>query len=444
MSTQHVEDAHEVVLVSGLCAELIDERLRNVCRLADVGHRATAFYLADLHTRGLHAALGMPTTVTYAVRSLGMSRRQARELLDAGLRLPDLCRIDAAFAERSLSWSRVRRLCEVATPATEVAWLERAMTGTQDELDRLVRRAHRGDAPPSGDGLPRARFALHIELDELQWQMWENARAKLLAELPCGDELRDADIATEMLRLVLASDADGSVPGRKAVEGGAFRVVAEEREAASDPRIEALVSEAATPPWLRTKVLTRDGHACLNCGSRRALHAHHVVFRSRGGPTAIDNLATTCNRCHSLVHSGFLDVEVAQCAAGDPRRVAFTFHDMHGRRVDRRVLTGARVALHGVAVGAATEVAAAALGMTQGVARHEEVPAVEHREMRGVAQGAASGAAPLELDVRWLAARLDWFDVRGGRFVLRAQFRERFELEMAARQCETPAGSAVG
>ena len=433
MSTQHVEDAHEVVLVSGLCAELIDERLRNVCRLADVGHRATAFYLADLHTRGLHAALGMPTTVTYAVRSLGMSRRQARELLDAGLRLPDLCRIDAAFAERSLSWSRVRRLCEVATPATEVAWLERAMTGTQDELDRLVRRAHRGDAPPSGDGLPRARFALHLEFDELQWQMWENARAKLLAELPCGDELRDADIATEMLRLVLASDADGSVPGRKAVEGGAFRVLVEEREAESDPRIEALVSEGATPPRLRAKVLARDGHACLNCGSRRALHAHHVVFRSRGGPTTIDNLASLCTRCHGLVHSDFLEVEVAQCAAGEPRRVAFTFHDLHGRRVDRRVLTGARISLH----------PSGAQGAEQGLARGV-IPAVERVESRGVAQCAAASAAPEKLDVRWLVAHLDWFDTRGGRFVLKAQFRERFELEMAARSCDAPEHAGTG
>ena len=420
MSTQHVEDTYEVVLVPGLCAELIDERLRNVCRLADVGHRATAFYLADLHTRGLHAVLGMPTTVSYAVGSLDMSRRQARDLLDAGLRLPELRRIDAAFAERSLSWSRVRQLCRVATPETEAAWLERGMTGTQDDLDRLVRRARRGDAPPSGDGLPRPRFALHLEFDEVQWQMWENARAKLLAELPCGDELRDADIATEMLRLVLESDADGSVPGRKPVEGGAFRVLVEESDAAVDPRVEALVSDATTPPWLRAKVLARDRHACLNCGSRRALHAHHVVFRSRGGPTAIDNLASLCTRCHGLVHSDFLEVEVAQCAVGDPRRVAFTFHDLRGRRVDRRVLTGARVSLHPTR----------AQGAEQG-------------ETSGVAQCAASSAAPVKLDVRWLAAHLEWFETRGGRFVLKKQYRERFEMEMGTRQREVRAGSIV-
>ncbi|MBI5851572.1 MAG: hypothetical protein HZB39_11200, partial [Planctomycetes bacterium] len=133
-------------LVSGLVAEEIDERLRRTCRVTDLGNRATAFYLADLHVRGLHQVLGMPTTVAYAVRSLGMARRSARELLNAGLRLRELRVIDEAFADSRLSWSRVRRLCEVATPQTECAWLEKALVVTQDELDRLVRRARLGDA----------------------------------------------------------------------------------------------------------------------------------------------------------------------------------------------------------------------------------------------------------------------------------------------------------
>ncbi|MBI5850895.1 MAG: hypothetical protein HZB39_07690, partial [Planctomycetes bacterium] len=121
------KDDLEFTLVSGLCAEQIDERLRRTTRVADLGNRATAFYLADLHVRGLHQALGMPSTVVYAVRSLGMSRRQARELLAAGLRLRELKGIDAAFAASRLSWSRVRRLCEVATRDTEAAWLEKAL-----------------------------------------------------------------------------------------------------------------------------------------------------------------------------------------------------------------------------------------------------------------------------------------------------------------------------
>ena len=194
MNTPRVEDDHEVILVQGLCAELIDERLRSVCRLADVGHRATAFYLADLHSRGLHQALGMPTTVTYAVRSLGMSR-----------------------------------------------WQARAMTSSQDELDRLVRSAHRGDAPPSGGG-------------------------------PFRVLVREGDASSAPT--LVGRDGEEALPAAC---------------------LEAIAGEGATPPRLRARVLARDGHACRNCGSHRALHAHHVIWRSRGGPTVLDNLQTLCN-----------------------------------------------------------------------------------------------------------------------------------------------------
>ncbi|MBI5852406.1 MAG: hypothetical protein HZB39_15430, partial [Planctomycetes bacterium] len=280
------KDDLEFTLVSGLCAEQIDERLRRTTRVADLGNRATAFYLADLHLRGLHQALGMPSTVVYAVRSLGVSRRHARELLAAGLRLRELQGIDAAFAASRLSWSRVRRLCEVATRDTEAAWLEKALVVGQDELDRLVRRARRGDLPPDGLGLPQARFALHVELDAVQWKMWENAREKLRMEFGGDAERRDSDVLRELLRLVLASDATGSVPGRVPVDGGPFRVVVREGAATDTATLvtedgeepiavavaESATSDGATPPALRARVLARDGHACANCKGRRGLH----------------------------------------------------------------------------------------------------------------------------------------------------------------------------
>ena len=101
-------------LVSGLGVEAIDERLRRTCRVTDLGNRATAFYLADLHVRGLHQVLGMPTTVAYAVRSL----------------------------------------------------VEKALVASQDELDRLMRRARPGDAPPDGAGMPHAWEKLRAEFGD--------------------------------------------------------------------------------------------------------------------------------------------------------------------------------------------------------------------------------------------------------------------------------------
>lgn len=349
MNTAATSDDLSFTLVAGLGAEAIDERLRRTCRVADLGNRATAFYLADLHERGLHQVLGYPTTVAYAVRGLGMSRRQARELLHAGLRLRELPVLDGAFAESRLCWSKVRKLCRVVTPETEAAWLQKSLFMPQDELERLLRRYRPGDAPPDGTGMPQARFALHFDLDAMEFQMWENARAKLRAE--CGEavELTDADVLRELLRLMLASDSDGSVPGRKAVDGGPFRVIVRDdkvvgedgEELLAPASAEAIAGDAETPPALRRKILDRDGHRCVHCGGRRGLHAHHVQWRSQGGATTAANLITLCARCHSLVHQGFLDVDLAQGAAPDsgPKPV---FRDALGRRLERRSMLGAR------------------------------------------------------------------------------------------------------
>ena len=422
-SNGNAELVSEVVLVSGLCAELIDERLRATCRLADVGHRATAFYLADMHERGLHQALGRPTTVAYAVDELGMSRRQARELLQAGVRLRELRVIDAAFAESRLSWSRVRRLCEVATPETEQAWLDRALISSQGELDRLVQRTRRGDAPPVGEGLPRPQFALHLQLDAVKWQLWENARAKLRDELGVGgcDDVRDEDLLLEMLQLVLRTDREGNVPGRKGVDGSLYRVMIQEptegghgavlteegREPIDERILESAVSDGATSPALRAKVFARDGHACKNCGSRRALHAHHVVWRSHGGATTIDNLVTACARCHGLVHEGFLDVDVAHGADSARTGTAFVFRNCHGRLLGGRAVGGTRIVMPLAQMAQPAQCATAA-------------------------DAAAADGLPAKVDAKWLMANIDRFDARGGKFVVKAKWRAAVERELGA------------
>lgn len=48
-------------------------------------------------------------------------------------------------------------------------------------------------------------------------------------------------------------------------------------------------------------VKTRDGCRCRYCKNvfpRNRLEAHHIVPVSKGGATALYNLATTCTGCH--------------------------------------------------------------------------------------------------------------------------------------------------
>jgi len=59
------------------------------------------------------------------------------------------------------------------------------------------------------------------------------------------------------------------------------------------------------------RVFERDGWRCTvpGCTSQRNLHAHHVVFRSRGGSDADANLTTLCAFHHQRgVHAGVIRV----------------------------------------------------------------------------------------------------------------------------------------
>jgi 5-methylcytosine-specific restriction endonuclease McrA len=76
--------------------------------------------------------------------------------------------------------------------------------------------------------------------------------------------------------------------------------------AAHPPKPKPAMAERRKAFWLRARAATlqRDGHTCQRCGAtmRTArLHVHHVVPRSQGGITALENLLTLCERCHPIV-----------------------------------------------------------------------------------------------------------------------------------------------
>jgi hypothetical protein len=69
-------------------------------------------------------------------------------------------------------------------------------------------------------------------------------------------------------------------------------------------------TDAPNSASLSRKVLNRDSGRCGNpaCENRLRLHAHHIVFRSAGGPTALANEVALCDTCHAMVHAGLLEV----------------------------------------------------------------------------------------------------------------------------------------
>jgi len=53
---------------------------------------------------------------------------------------------------------------------------------------------------------------------------------------------------------------------------------------------------------LKIRILERDGWRCQVCGSSTNLQVHHLVFRSRLGADASENLITLCAACHRREH----------------------------------------------------------------------------------------------------------------------------------------------
>ncbi len=340
-----------VKMETGLGHEEVDRRIKRALRGGDVCHRALAFYLHELRERRLFQAFGFSDVVGYAEQRLGMNKSKAYELLATGKSLAELPRLDQAFAEGGLSWSKVRRIARIATADTEQAWIKRARGASHGEVEAMVSACDRGDAPPHLDrGLPKARFVLKLTLDALQHEMLEMAREKLQAERG-GQVVTDTMLVEEAVRLILSSHADGSVPGREKVDDSLFRVLVrgegsgENRSgddrgapaqradavAASPAQLEAAASDAALTPRMRRRVLERDGYRCCCCGSRRGLMIHHVVWRSRGGATTMDNTQVLCAGCHGLVHDQLLFV------SGRPGQWVFTDRrgrDLHGSVLD--------------------------------------------------------------------------------------------------------------
>jgi hypothetical protein len=80
--------------------------------------------------------------------------------------------------------------------------------------------------------------------------------------------------------------------------------------------IELSSPSRGVPERLQRALRLRDGGCRFpGCERRLHLHAHHVVWASRGGPTEMGNLVLLCSFHHHLVHEGGWELSMA--ATGD-------------------------------------------------------------------------------------------------------------------------------
>ncbi len=53
------------------------------------------------------------------------------------------------------------------------------------------------------------------------------------------------------------------------------------------------------PDDIRWSVWERDNFTCKKCGTRKFLSIDHIIPKSKGGETTIENCQTLCRRCNS-------------------------------------------------------------------------------------------------------------------------------------------------
>src|SRR5690606_7011363 len=316
----------------------------------------------------------------------GIALGAAREKLRVARALPELPRLSDAMREGSLSFSKVRALTRVATPANEAELLEFAHHGTTSHVERLVRawrQVDRNEAAEPDRARHEARSLTLYQDDDGSWvvrggldpevgavlrKAWDAAADELPRAPGESDPAPDApplEAPTHRQRMAdaigllaersLASDdvvrraeryqvvvhvgpqaVLGGAPGdlhvsaetsrRRSCDATTVRMEHDERGRVLDVGRRS----RTVPPSLRRALEYRDGTCRFPGCSVRHTDAHHVRHWADGGETALSNLMLLCRLHHRAVHEGGISVEALDAVDADAR---FRF-----RRADGTVL----------------------------------------------------------------------------------------------------------
>jgi hypothetical protein len=298
----------------------------------------------------------------------GISGREARRYLRVAEALQELPLIRGAFGRGELTFTKVRALTTVASPASEQGLLDLAFALTAGQLERALRAFRRlgseqaresheveyVDYHWAEDGSLFLRARLSAEDGTLLVRALDAARGRVHGrreERSSGQDVAsfepprspqvealievaqtalarpDASGAAECARAVVHVDAavlTGEGPGRSELEHGPVISPETARRLGCDAETVTVVERdglplsvgrrrRTVPPKLRRLLEARDDGRCRwpGCERRRHLAAHHRTHWANGGETSLDNLVLLCWHHHRLVHEGGYTVEDA-------------------------------------------------------------------------------------------------------------------------------------
>jgi len=244
----------------------IDRRLRELAGMRDrwddlVGHLGLV-----VQVLGLWRRLGFASFGHYCAERLGMAERTVAQRVWLERKLHELPGLRGAMRDGRLSYEKARLVAGVAAPRDVRGWISIAERSTCVELRRKV------------------------EAGEIA-QMC--AREKVSVLVP----RRVAGLFDEACRAVMHQE------GRWMAPGDCLGRLCEHFVAAW----ESILERRDTP---QRRAIERDRGFCQVPGcSRAAVHAHHVLWRSRGGSDEPENLVSLCAGHHLHgIHAGYIRV----------------------------------------------------------------------------------------------------------------------------------------
>jgi hypothetical protein len=372
------EIGHDIaVRVGGTELEEIDALGERIAELAAQISAATYELLAmlrDFDERGGWNT-GFHSCADWLVWRVGLDRGAAREKVRVARALGALPLLSAALRRGELSYSKVRALTRIATPANEPDLLSFGRAGTAAHVERLVRGMRRVDHLASGVGERRRHAAryLHAYTDDdgmvvVRGRLAPEAGAALLRALEAGAEAlygprrcqppgaaqevvddvsgeqRRADALGLVAESALAAGLDpGSRGDRYQVvvhvdaevlaagsEGGSSwladgtHVSAETSRRLACDSARVVMQHAADgsvldvgrrtrsiSPGLRRALEHRDTGCRFPGCGRRLCDAHHVEPWADGGATSLSNILLLCRHHHRAVHEEGFSVDLA-------------------------------------------------------------------------------------------------------------------------------------
>ena len=284
----------------------------------------------------------------------GITLSAAREKVRTAHALRDLPQISIAFAEGTLSYSKVRALTRAADARNEDELLRYAVNATATQVEERCRQLRNVRVESIGD----ARRAWERRTLSV-WRNDSRGTMTLSVEVP----IEAGELITQALDLAISAgesaagpefaesswhsqQADALVTVAKAYLAG---TVAERTSAADQYQVVVHVDETAlrggvgradlpvesvrrltcdgsvvevvetedgrpldvsrkrrtVPTALKRALWARDrGCSFPGCHNTRFVDAHHVEHWSAGGATDLDNLTLLCSHHHRLVHEG--------------------------------------------------------------------------------------------------------------------------------------------